>query len=964
MLGQICGRLGIGAGSPNQDAVEQRRVADLRTRLVAHGVDVARYGSQNANGLADLEREIHAQLCQLQDVPNNGNGLLRKVSLLEVHLLVQTPSLGEMVLKSSEQLLGDGRRRQRRQYLVLKLRSDEEWNAGLRRAFRERLGLSAKDVSTLTIAENSHEEQTHERPSASYPELWTQYTVHRVVVHIPSDEHLELRQALGLGGEKPEPFMTVEGSLDNSRRSRVHLWVWERREADELQEFQALLHRHNEATKGFDEKMLHDLWSEAYDQKLSVLSFSPNSIIRRLHVMRVRLFASIRGMERELQPLKTFDKIRGEPWPKARRTQTSLVMKVGISMPSDWAVVAQKAVEDRLGLGKQIFDLGLLQINFSSYQVTEAKHLNEIDGYPGIDTLYHVHQVRVDIKNAEHEIFHHLGLPDGHTFVTSEAVENNNTRHKGSEHRLHIWSWGAKQHEQATGLEKTSYGLRDLERTLLSAKKSVNNTDDDLSALFADVIHQVEEVRRDFSNVDTFTSDVSVSQDLLKSALNDESEQQKAMFDFIRINCTRDRARTEAHVDLEEDVDISDLSDIDRSPDARPRSSEGRRRAQRASRFFDEKIIGTAMQMMDQEEHKKWALDGPTLSKRTGGKTLLVIAEINTVPLSERLSTDSETMRRYIAALQRLYLANPYHNEEHAATVCHTACWLISVFPIFSELPGWERVALHISAIGHDVRHFGRNNAFCVAASSELARIYNDRSVLENMHAATCFQVMHRDSQLDIMKSLDREIKTAYRSAVIDHILATDMANHFDSVSKVRMRAQQEDFPKAGDMQDRRLLSITVIKAADLSHAALPWHLHSVWSLRVACEFYVQGDDELRMGLPVSPLCDRRQGLEGLGKSQQGFLKFVCLPLFKELAGVGGEVIEQFCMSSIDANCARWGDWTPTDEAEQAVNASNAASLIVEESADALYGIEGHKRSKRVSANARSSMQAADPEQL
>ena len=46
------------------------------------------------------------------------------------------------------------------------------------------------------------------------------------------------------------------------------------------------------------------------------------------------------------------------------------------------------------------------------------------------------------------------------------------------------------------------------------------------------------------------------------------------------------------------------------------------------------------------------------------------------------------------------------------------------------------------SALGHDVAHPGRNNAFLVKTQSVLALRYNDVHVLENMHASTLFQIL------------------------------------------------------------------------------------------------------------------------------------------------------------------------------------------------------------------------------
>jgi hypothetical protein len=43
-------------------------------------------------------------------------------------------------------------------------------------------------------------------------------------------------------------------------------------------------------------------------------------------------------------------------------------------------------------------------------------------------------------------------------------------------------------------------------------------------------------------------------------------------------------------------------------------------------------------------------------------------------------------------------------------------------------------LALVISSLTHDIGHKGINNAFLVATRDPLATLYNDQSVLENMH--------------------------------------------------------------------------------------------------------------------------------------------------------------------------------------------------------------------------------------
>ncbi len=63
------------------------------------------------------------------------------------------------------------------------------------------------------------------------------------------------------------------------------------------------------------------------------------------------------------------------------------------------------------------------------------------------------------------------------------------------------------------------------------------------------------------------------------------------------------------------------------------------------------------------------------------------------------------------------------------------------------------------------------------------------------------------------------------------------------------------------------LLSLQMaLKCADLGHVAAPLPLHLKWVQALEHEFFLQGDRERALGLPVSPLCDRNT--EGVFKSQ------------------------------------------------------------------------------------------------
>ena len=62
------------------------------------------------------------------------------------------------------------------------------------------------------------------------------------------------------------------------------------------------------------------------------------------------------------------------------------------------------------------------------------------------------------------------------------------------------------------------------------------------------------------------------------------------------------------------------------------------------------------------------------------------------------------------------------------------------------------------AALCHDMGHEGHNNGFLVASSSPLALLYNDTSVLENMHVALAFRAMRDQPECNLLESLSGDM--------------------------------------------------------------------------------------------------------------------------------------------------------------------------------------------------------------
>uniref|UniRef100_A0A4W5JR49 PDEase domain-containing protein n=1 Tax=Hucho hucho TaxID=62062 RepID=A0A4W5JR49_9TELE len=188
----------------------------------------------------------------------------------------------------------------------------------------------------------------------------------------------------------------------------------------------------------------------------------------------------------------------------------------------------------------------------------------------------------------------------------------------------------------------------------------------------------------------------------------------------------------------------------------------------------------------------------------------------------------------YFHALENGYRDIPYHNRIHATDVLH-AVWylttqavpglpslitdhcsasdsdsdsgithshmgyLVSKTYSVSEdgygclsglIPALELMALYVAAAMHDYDHPGRTNAFLVATSAPQAVLYNDRSVLENHHAASAWNLFMSRPEYNFLVNLDHVEFKRFRFLVIEAILATDLKKHFDFLAEFNAKVK------------------------------------------------------------------------------------------------------------------------------------------------------------------------------
>lgn len=246
--------------------------------------------------------------------------------------------------------------------------------------------------------------------------------------------------------------------------------------------------------------------------------------------------------------------------------------------------------------------------------------------------------------------------------------------------------------------------------------------------------------------------------------------------------------------------------------------------------------------------------------------------------LNEAFKISDEATDLYFKTLEKSYNKNPYHNACHAADVLHTLLFFYYQSKLHAHLGAIDILSSIIAALGHDVSHPAVTNRFLVNNQHELAFEYNDNSVLENMHCSKTFLIMQRPG-CNIFENLVLADYFKARKLIIEMILETDMSKHFEILGRFRTRALNLSDIDLENTSDKILVLSMALKCADIGHSAKNKDLHEKWTNLVCQEFFNQGDLEKAKKQTISMYCDRET--TNIPKSQSGFIKNICLPLFK-----------------------------------------------------------------------------------
>ncbi|RUS91914.1 hypothetical protein EGW08_000316, partial [Elysia chlorotica] len=265
-----------------------------------------------------------------------------------------------------------------------------------------------------------------------------------------------------------------------------------------------------------------------------------------------------------------------------------------------------------------------------------------------------------------------------------------------------------------------------------------------------------------------------------------------------------------------------------------------------------------------------WSFDIIELERLTNKRPLMYLGLkiFSRFGVCEYLNISESCLVNWLQMIEANYQSkNHYHNSTHAADVLHATAYFLERERSREIFDQQDQVASLIAAVVHDVDHPARTNAFLINEKHQLAILYND----------------HDDYK-------------AMRHSIIDMVLATDMKQHFEHLSKFTTSITKHLQKLEGDNTDvsidmatiitdlssyenRTLIKRMMIKCADVSNPLRPLNLCKEWAMRIAEEYCEQTDEEKSRGLPVVMAQFDRKTLN-IPKCQVAFINIFITSMF------------------------------------------------------------------------------------
>lgn len=225
-------------------------------------------------------------------------------------------------------------------------------------------------------------------------------------------------------------------------------------------------------------------------------------------------------------------------------------------------------------------------------------------------------------------------------------------------------------------------------------------------------------------------------------------------------------------------------------------------------------------------------------------------------------------LTNFVESVFKEYKFVPYHNFAHGISVMQFFNSFVQKFSQVDLLFDKNHVFVSlIAALSHDIGHPGKNNAYNFTKKTKLAIDSMGKAVLEKFHIKKTLYLLSQPSNNIFSELGEVELKQA-QQLIIESILATDMADHFNMISKFS-KTKLSDFKK-----NDNFLTGYIIHAGDLGNICLEFDEYSAWAKLITQEFQSQTEAEKRNQLKETEFM-KFKGKESFVNDQLSFASFL-----------------------------------------------------------------------------------------
>ncbi|EAY17949.1 3'5'-cyclic nucleotide phosphodiesterase family protein [Trichomonas vaginalis G3] len=292
-----------------------------------------------------------------------------------------------------------------------------------------------------------------------------------------------------------------------------------------------------------------------------------------------------------------------------------------------------------------------------------------------------------------------------------------------------------------------------------------------------------------------------------------------------------------------------------------------------------DKFTTPANLVLDEESEKQVFTLGFDAQKFDGFSHYRVMWAIFTrFDLLREFNVTNEKFFSFLTEVSESYNKVPYHNRRHAVDVTQFVAYEIIIGKIDKILTKEELFCLLIACICHDINHDGFTNVYNVKAETPLGILFKNQSVMETHHCEVTIGIMTNEMS-NVFACFEGQQYSKMWQMLFTLILGTDMFHHYTIIKQFNELLDKGPLDYSDDQNRLKLMQI-LLKCGDISNVSRPFKIADKWCDVLCEEFFRQGDLEQAQGMEYTSNLNDRAHLDK-PKSQIGFYKFVCLPLFE-----------------------------------------------------------------------------------